>query len=71
MTKAVADPIDQSQRLSGGILAALQLATELREYEVAERLLQALELLSGGDLEHDDLRAAYSMAVGLVPPDVH
>lgn len=56
----MADLGDLTRKLSGDILAALQLAQELQEHEVAERLLQALEIISRGDLGNKDLCAAYS-----------
>lgn len=45
--------------LSKDILAALLLAKRVNEPEVAERLLQALEVLAQGDLEDENLSAAY------------
>lgn len=49
----------KSNKLSKDILTALLLARELNEPEVAERLLQALEVLAEGDLEDEDLGTAY------------
>lgn len=46
-------------KLSKDILAALLLAQRVNEPEVAERLLQALEVLADGDLEDEDLSTAY------------
>lgn len=47
------------RKLSRDILQALLLARQLHQSEVAERLLQALEVLADGDLEDEDLSAAY------------
>ena len=44
---------------SEDIFAAWQLARELQKHEVAERLLQALELLAQGDVNDEALRSAY------------
>lgn len=46
-------------KLSEDILAALQRAQELQEHEVAERLLQTLEILAQGDINDEALRSAY------------
>lgn len=46
------------RKLSKDILKALLLARQLHQSEVAERLLQALEVLAKGDLEDEDLKAA-------------
>lgn len=67
----MAKQIDPCRKLSQDVLAALQLAQELQEHEVAERLLQALELLSPDELENECLRAAYLRMARGVLPDVH
>lgn len=46
-------------KLSNDILAALLLAQQANESEVAERLLQALEVLADGHPADEDLSTAY------------
>lgn len=65
MRQTVTRPVGPKDKLSKDILAALLLAKRVNEPEVAERLLQALEVLAQGDLEDEDLSAAY---LGLAVP---
>lgn len=52
-------PHAPKRKLSKDILGVLLLARQLHQSEVAERLLQALEVLAEGDLDDDDLSTAY------------
>lgn len=45
--------------LARNILAAYRLALEAQEFEAAEHLLSALEVLTHGDVSDDSLRQAY------------
>lgn len=47
------------RKLSQDILAALVVARQLQEHEVAERLVQALEVMAASDDADEDLCTAY------------
>lgn len=55
------------RKLSKDILAALRLASRLQEQEVAERLVQALELMAARDDDEEDLCTAYLELVAPTP----
>lgn len=60
-------PSVMRRKLSEDILGALLLAKHLHEAEVAERLLQALEVLTRGALDDKALSAAYMDIVATAP----
>lgn len=55
------------RKLSKDILAALRRASRLQEHEVAERLVEALEVMAASDGDEEDLCIAYLELVAPTP----